>query len=100
MCQNGISMAVPMKNGGMKISKVIFYVILSGVTTGLGAFFGAIIGNISKQIIAICLSFAAGAMLYIVSGELIPESNKLYSGRLSSLGNILGFILGMLATII
>ena len=96
----GISMAVPMKNGGMKISKVIFYVILSGVTTGLGAFFGAIIGNISKQIIAICLSFAAGAMLYIVSGELIPESNKLYSGRLSSLGNILGFILGMLATII
>lgn len=52
-------MAVPMKNGGMKISKVIFYVILSGVTTGLGAFFGAIIGNISKQIIAICLAFAA-----------------------------------------
>lgn len=96
----GISMAVPMKNGGMKISKVIFYVILSGVTTGIGAFFGAIIGNISKQIIAICLAFAAGAMLYIVSGELIPESNKLYSGKLSSLGNILGFILGMLATII
>lgn len=96
----GISMAVPMKNGGMKISKVIFFVILSGITTGIGAFFGAIIGNISKQIIAICLSFAAGAMLYIVSGELIPESNKLYSGKLSSLGNILGFILGMLATTI
>ena len=42
----GISMAVPMKNGGMKISKVIFYVILSGITTGIGAFFGAIIGSI------------------------------------------------------
>lgn len=55
----GISMAVPMKNGGMKISKVIFYVILSGITTGIGAFFGAIIGSISEQIIAICLSFAA-----------------------------------------
>ena len=93
-------MAVPMKNGGMKISKVIFYVVLSGITTGIGALFGAIIGNISKQIIAICLAFAAGAMLYIVSGELIPESNKLYSGKLSSLGNILGFILGMLATTI
>lgn len=63
----GISMAVPMKNGGMKISKVIFYVVLSGITTGIGAFFGAIIGSISKEIISICLSFAAGAMLYIVS---------------------------------
>ena len=63
----GISTAVPMKNGGMKISKVIFYVILSGITTGIGAFFGAIIGSISQVVISICLSFAAGAMLYIVS---------------------------------
>lgn len=96
----GISMSVPMKNGGMKISKVIFYVILSGITTGIGAFFGALIGTISSEVIAICLSFAAGAMLYIVSGELLPESNKLYKGRMSSIGNILGFILGILATTI
>lgn len=94
----GVSMAVPMKNGGMKISKVIFYVILSGITTGVGAFFGALAGGISSEVIAICLSFAAGAMLYIVSGELIPESNKLYKGRASSIGNVLGFILGILAT--
>ena len=52
-------MAVPMKNGGMKISKVIFYVVLSGITTGIGAFFGAIVGSISEEIISICLSFAA-----------------------------------------
>ena len=39
-------MAVPMKSGGMKASKVIFYVILSGVTTGIGAFFRAIVGGI------------------------------------------------------
>lgn len=66
----GISMAVPMKNGGMEKGKVIFYVILSGITTGVGAFFGAIIGSISELIIAICLSFAAGAMLYIVSRRI------------------------------
>lgn len=81
----GISMAVPMKNGGMKKGKVIFYVILSGITTGIGAFFGAIVGSISEQIISICLSFAAGAMLYIVSGELIPEANKLYHGRMTAI---------------
>ena len=96
----GISMAVPMKNGGMKISKVIYYVVLSGITTGIGAFFGAIVGSISQEVIAICLSFAAGAMLYIVSGELIPESNKLYHGRMTALGNILGFIIGIFATTI
>lgn len=93
----GISMAVPMKNGGVKPIKVIFYVVLSGVTTGVGAFFGALIGGISQNIIAMCLSFAAGAMLYIVSGELIPESNSLYKGKLPVLGNIVGFILGMLS---
>ena len=66
----GISMAVPMKNGGMKVSEVIYYVILSGITTGIGAFFGAIVGAISEKVIAICLSFAAGAMLYIVSRRI------------------------------
>lgn len=55
----GISMAVPMKNGGMKAGKIIFYVVLSGITTGIGAFFGAIIGSISQEVISMCLSFAA-----------------------------------------
>lgn len=93
----GISMAVPMKNGGMKKGKVILYVILSGITTGIGAFFGALVGGISQEVISMCLSFAAGAMLYIVSGELIPESNQLYHGRMTAIGNIFGFLLGMLA---
>ena len=80
-------MAVPMKNGGMSSGKVLFYVILSGITTG----------GISENVISICLTFAAGAMLYIVSGELIPESNSLYKGRFPTLGNIVGFILGLIA---
>ena len=91
-------MGVPMKSGGMKVSKIIFYVVMSGVTTGIGAFFGALIGTISTQIIAMCLAFAGGAMLYIVSGELIPESNNLYKGRMPVLGNILGVIIGIYAT--
>lgn len=96
----GLSMAIPMKNGGMKLSKVLFYVVLSGITTGVGAFFGSIIGNISEQFIALCLSFAAGAMLYIVSGELIPESHNLYNGKTSGIGNIIGFLIGIIATAI
>ena len=52
-------MAVPMKNGGMRKTKVIFYVVMSGIATGVGAFFGALVGGISKAVIAMCLSFAA-----------------------------------------
>lgn len=96
----GISMAVPMKNGGMKAYKIMFYVILSGIATGVGALIGSIVGKISEQIIAIALSFAAGAMLYIVSGELIPESNSLYKGRISALGNMLGLIIGICVTLL
>lgn len=90
-------MSVPMKNGGMSTMKVIFYVILSGITTGIGAFFGALVGGISQNIIAICLSFAAGAMIYIVSGELTPESNRLYQGRMTTIGNMIGFLIGIFA---
>ena len=91
----GISMGVPMKNGGMKKAKIIFYIIMSGIATGIGAFLGALIGEISNTIIALSLAFAGGAMLYIVSGELIPEANSLYKGRTTSIGTILGFIIGI-----
>lgn len=79
---------MPLKTGGFSKHKAIFLTALSGITTGIGAFFGAIIGNISKTLIGISLSFAAGAMLYIISCEILPESKKLYSGRFSSMGNI------------
>ena len=96
----GYSLAVPMKSGGMSPIKIMIYVILSGIATGIGALIGAIVGNISTTVIAICLAFAAGAMLYIVSGELIPESNKLYQGRLTAVGNMIGFMVGLFAMIV
>lgn len=92
-----ISIALPLKNGGSSKLKSIIITTLSGLTTGLGAFFGAIVGNISLILIGISLAFAAGAMLYIVSCELIPESKSIYKGRFASLGNILGILVGIIA---
>lgn len=94
----GISMAVPMKAGGISKIRIIIYIILSGITTGVGAFWGAIVGKVSVTVIGICLSFAAGAMLYIVSGELVPEANNIYRGKMTAIGNILGVLLGLFAT--
>lgn len=93
----GLSMSVPLKNGGMKVSKILWYVILSGMTTALGALVGAILGGISEEVIGLCLAFAAGAMIYIVSGELTPESNKLYMGKSTVIGNIIGILIGLVA---
>lgn len=93
----GISIALPLKNGGSSKLKSIIITTLSGLTTGLGAFFGAIVGNISPILIGISLAFASGAMLYIVSCELIPESKSIYKGRFASLGNILGILVGIIA---
>jgi len=60
---------------------------------------GAALGEISSSFISICLGFAGGAMLYVVYGELVPESKKLYLGRLPSIGNVLGILCGIIVSI-
>jgi ZIP family zinc transporter len=65
---------------------------------GLGAFIGAMLGEISQTFIAFCLAFAGGTMLYITCGELIPGSSNLHIGRTSSIGLILGFLVGLFIT--
>jgi ZIP family zinc transporter len=95
----GIAMALPLRVGGYSRRKAFGLTFLSGTPMGLGALFGAILGGISKQWIAGCLGFSGGAMLYVVFGELVPESKRLYFGRLSSVGNIIGILCGMLVSI-
>ncbi|MCX7748882.1 MAG: ZIP family metal transporter [Clostridia bacterium] len=95
----GIAMAVPMKAGGFSKTKAFVITALSGVPMGLGAFLGALFGEISSEFIAVCLGFAGGAMLYIVYGELVPESKNLYRGRISSIGNVIGILCGILVTL-
>lgn len=94
----GISMAAPMSIGGMKRWKAFLYTLLAGMPMGLGAFIGALLGEISPQLIAFCLAFAGGTMLYITCGELIPKSNNLSFGRISSYALVLGFVIGIIVS--
>jgi ZIP family zinc transporter len=96
----GIAMAVPMRAGGFSKSKAFFITVLSGLPMGVGAFLGAVLGGVSQGFIGACLGFAAGAMLYVVYGELVTESKKLYLGRLSSVGNVMGIICGIIVTLL
>jgi ZIP family zinc transporter len=92
----GISMALPLSMNKVSPMKIIAISILAGAPTGIGAYVGAYLGTISNNIISICLAVAGGIMLYIVCDDLIPTGKNVYKGRISSLGVIGGFILGII----
>jgi len=94
----GMAIAAPLLAGGISRGKVVFWTALSGATTLLGGFIGVAIGNISDFAVAISLSAAGGAMLYVVFGEIIPQSIVMTKTRAASLVMLLGVIVGLLIT--
>lgn len=92
----GVAMATPMMLGGVSKFRVFASTVLAGIPTGMGAIIGYYLGELSPSFISMCLGFAGGAMLYITCSELLPESNKLYRGRIPSMGTIAGIITGII----
>ena len=91
----GMSIATPLLAGGGKPAGAVGIAALSGLPTILGALLGYGAGTMNPLLLAISLSFAAGAMLYVIFGELLPESEQLWQSRLSGLSTMLGMLLGM-----
>lgn len=92
----GLSMAIPFKVNKTSSGKILLFTILTGIPTGIGAFIGAYIGMISNLFISLCLSFAGGTMLYIICDEIIPNAKTLHKGRVSSIGIVIGFSIGII----
>ncbi|MDE6879904.1 MAG: ZIP family metal transporter [Oscillospiraceae bacterium] len=91
----GMSIAAPLLTGGSRPAGAVGIAALSGLPTILGALLGYSVGAMSPLLLSISLSFAAGAMLYVVFGELLPESEQLWRHKLSGLATMLGLLLGM-----
>jgi len=91
----GMSIAAPLLTGGSGPAGAVGIAALSGVPTILGALLGYSMGTMNPVLLGISLSFAAGAMLYVIFGELLPESEHLWQNRLSGLATMLGMLLGM-----
>ena len=68
---------------------------LSGLPTILGALLGYSAGAMNPLLLTVSLSFAAGAMLYVIFGELLPEAEHLWQHKLSGVATMLGMLLGM-----
>ncbi|MDD2553304.1 MAG: ZIP family metal transporter [Desulfotomaculaceae bacterium] len=88
----GMVCAAPLRAGGYSASKVLLVNILISLVTPLGVLMGLLLVQASSFFIGALLSFAAGAMAYIVLHELVPESRR-HSRFLAELGMLCGFFL-------
>ena len=92
----GMAVAVPLISGGMSKVRSVGVTALSGAPTILGALMGFLIGAISPTALVISLSFASGAMLYVVFGELLPESILMWKSKLPAALAVLGMLTGLI----
>ena len=92
----GMAISVPLINGGVKRRKAILITAISGAPTIIGALIGYYIGDIGVLGLALSLSFASGAMLYVTFGEIIPQSILMYRSKLPAFSVILGILVGLI----
>ncbi len=91
----GMAVAVPLISGGMPKVKSVFVTALTGAPTILGAILGYTLGTLGAAALTGALSFASGAMLYVVFGELLPESILMWRSKLPAAAVIFGMLTGL-----
>jgi ZIP family zinc transporter len=91
----GAAVSVPLRREGVSRLKSFWYGQLSGVVEPVAGVIGAAAVILIKPILPYALSFAAGAMIYVVVEELIPESQLEKNTDVATLGAMLGFTVMM-----
>jgi len=91
----GLAISAPLRREGFSNSKSWFFGQLSAVVEPIGAVIGAAAVISMRQILPYALAFAAGAMIYVVVEELIPEAQQGKSTDIATAGAMLGFTVMM-----
>jgi zinc transporter, ZIP family len=91
----GTAVSVPLRREGLSRFKSFFYGQLSAVVEPISAVIGAAIVLMARPILPYALSFAAGAMIFVVVEEAIPESQGSGNTHIATLGAIVGFCVMM-----
>ena len=92
----GMAVSVPLISSGMSKWKAVLITAASGVPTILGALLGYLLGEIGPLGLTLSLGFASGAMLYVVFGEILPQSILMYHSKLPAFSAIAGILAGLL----
>lgn len=92
----GIALSIPFKQGGTPLSKMLFIALGLGICMGIGAIGGFVLSSMNENLVSTGLGVAAGIILYIICEELLPESKKIWNGRMTTIATILGMMLGLL----
>ena len=92
----GMAVSVPLISGGMKKWKAVLITAATGIPTILGALLGFLLGEIGPIGLTLSLGFASGAMLYVVFGEILPQSILMYNSKLPAFSTIIGILVGLL----
>ena len=92
----GMAVAVPLISGGMPKWKAVMITAITGAPTIIGALLGYYIGVLGPVALALALSFASGAMLYVVFAELIPESILMWKSKLPAMAILIGIVTGLI----
>lgn len=91
----GMAVAVPLISGGTGRARATLLTAACGLPTVLGAWLGFWLGDIGPLGLTMSLGFASGAMLYVVFGEIMPESYLIYRSKLPAFAVMVGLALGM-----
>lgn len=92
----GAIISMPLKSEGMSKGKSFIYGTLSGVVEPIAAFITVLLSQYIIPILPYLLSFAAGAMMYVVVEELIPESAQGKHSNGATIGFAVGFLIMMI----
>lgn len=92
----GAIISMPLKSEGMSKGKAFLYGTLSGIVEPIGAIITICLTNLVVTILPYLLSFAAGAMIYVVVEELIPESQAGEHSNIGTIGVAIGFVIMMI----
>ncbi|XP_030765584.1 zinc transporter ZIP11 isoform X2 [Sitophilus oryzae] len=91
----GLAVSLPLHAAGFSIWRSLWYGQLSGMVEPIFGVLGAVAVGLAQPALPYALAFAAGAMIYVVVDDIIPEANTDENGKLATWGAVLGFLVMM-----
>jgi ZIP family zinc transporter len=92
----GLAVSAPLRREGWKVGKSFLYGQFSGMVEPIAGLIGAVATILMRPLLPYALAFAAGAMIYVVAEELIPESKRNGHSDIPTIGVMLGFTVMMI----